>query len=480
MGTTSTTSDSAGRVWPLACVLMPGAAMTMVDATAVNVALRTIQKGLQSSLSTVQWVVSGYVLAMAVVVPFTGWAVDRFGAKRMWCVSLSIFVLGSGLAGLTTTVEALIAFRILQGLGGGMLVPIAQAILAAAAGPRRLGSAMSTLGTVAVLGPVLGPVLGGALVDHAGWQWIFYVNLPIGVVALLFAARVLPRTRGPRPHPLDVIGLGLASGGMFGLVFGLSQAASGASGFGESGVYGPIVAGGVSLTLFALHSLRKGEASLLDLRLLRNRDLTAASVCQFLIFVALFGAQLLLPLFFQVARDMSVLEAGLLLAPQGIGVAIAMPIAGRLTDRFGPRLVVLPGLLLAGVGTLAYTGLVETDSMTMLTCALLVRGMGIGFLMAPTTAAAYSTLPTAVIGRATSITAVLRQLGSAVGTALFAVMFARDVSRLPIDVAFANAFWLAVGLTVLIGLPALFLGQARRKRYDAATASSGADMESVS
>src|SRR5690349_993639 len=207
----------------LAAVVVLGTIMSILDTTIVNVAIETLGRDLHASLSSIQWVATGYLLALATVIPLTGWAMERFGGKRMWMISVTLFMAGSALCGLSWSVESLIVFRVLQGFGGGMILPIGQAILAQAAGPQRMGRVMSVIGVPTLLGPVLGPVIGGLIVDHFSWRWIFFVNLPVGAIALALAYRILPRAERVGNTRLDVRGMLLLSPGLALLIYGLSQ-----------------------------------------------------------------------------------------------------------------------------------------------------------------------------------------------------------------------------------------------------------------
>ncbi|MGH7868074.1 MAG: DHA2 family efflux MFS transporter permease subunit [Candidatus Dormibacteraceae bacterium] len=447
----------------LAGVVILGAVMTVLDATAVNVALHTLVIDLHTTLSAAQWVFTGYLLTLALVVPVTAWATDRFGAKRLWMFSLGVFTLGSVLSGLSWSIGALIVFRLLQGLGGGMIAPLAQSILARAAGPRRMGRVMSILGVVTVLGPVLGPLLGGVLVQDTSWRWIFFINIPIGGLALLGAARVLPVLPCRPSKRLDWPGMVLISLGLVGVVYGLSRV-GGHSGFAAPEVYGPVIAGVGFLAVFTLYSWRRGRMALIDVRLFSNRGFAAASAALFLIGMALFGVLLLLPLYYQSVRGQGALGAGLLLIPQGIGVAVALPLAGKLTDRFGARVVVIPGLILMLLGTLAYTQVTAHTSYLVLSGALVVRGLGMGLVMTPVTAAAYVRLPAEKLAQASSVTTVIRQIGGSVGTALLAVILADNLLHTAPAHAFGRTFWVAFALTSVVLLPALFLVRAPRSR----------------
>src|SRR3954466_6798180 len=217
------------HVWRIAVVVILGAIMSVLDTTIVNVALDTLSRDLHTSLDGIQWVVTGYMLALAAVIPVTGWAATRFGSRRLYLISLVLFTAGSALCGLAWSPESLIAARVLQGLGGGMLMPIGQMILVKAAGPRNLPRVMSAIGVPIILAPVFGPTLGGLLLEHAGWQWIFLVNVPIGAIALTTALRLLPRDEPEEAGSLDLIGLVLVASGLVGVTYGLAQSGSAGS-----------------------------------------------------------------------------------------------------------------------------------------------------------------------------------------------------------------------------------------------------------
>ena len=346
--------EPLGReVWIVAAVVVVGVIMSILDTTIVNVALETLSRELNAPLNTIQWVSTGYLLALATVIPLTGWMTERFGSKRIWMISVALFGIGSALCGLAWSAESLIFFRVLQGFGGGMIMPVGMALLAQTAGAHRVGRVMSVVGVPMLLGPILGPVIGGLIVDSASWRWIFYVNVPIAAAALVLAARLLKADAGRADAGrLDWIGLALLSPGLAGVVFGLSESES-HGGFSDPLVWGPIVVGVVLVALFVRHAWR-AERPLIDVRLFRDRVFAAASATTFLIGGALFGAMIILPLYYQVARGESALTAGLLMAPQGLGAAAAMPIAGKLTDRLGGGRVAVAGLLILTIGTIPF------------------------------------------------------------------------------------------------------------------------------
>ncbi|WP_154677351.1 DHA2 family efflux MFS transporter permease subunit [Parafrankia discariae] len=469
----------------LALTVTLGAIMAILDTTIVAVAINTLGRDFDASLSTISWVSTGYLLALAVVIPLTGWSVERFGATRMWNISLVLFLAGSALCGAAWSAGSLIAFRVLQGLGGGMIMPICMTLLASAAGPQRIGRVMNLIGVPALVAPILGPVIGGLLVDNLDWRWIFFVNLPIGAVALVASWRVLPREdRGQSHHRLDVPGLLLISPGLAALVYGLSEAGSG-DGFGSLKVQISVAAGVVALAAFVVHALRREDA-LLDLRLFGDRVFTVAGVTTFMVGAGLFGGMFLLPLYFQVARGQSALAAGLSLVPQGVGAMMGMPIAGRIADRRGAGYVVPVGMAVCLLGTVAFTQVDAHTDTVVLGALLFVRGLGFGASMMPAMSAAYVTLRPTAVPRATTTLNILQRVGGSIATALLAVELQHGITgRLPgsdggmlnasegtdlpatvadkIAHAFGATFWWVVGLTVLGLVSSVFLPRHARK-----------------
>lgn len=482
---TNTTTPGAGATAPdalppelrrLALAIMLGAFMVSLDMTMVNVALNTLARTFATSVTTIQWVATGYLLALAISIPMTGWAIERFGARSSWVASLLMFIGGSVLCGMAWSSSSLIAFRVVQGFGGGMLIPLAQTILAQAAGPDRLGRVMAVVGIPAMLGPVLGPVLGGVIVTDLSWRVMFYINVPICLVAVLAAYRVkMPsRPAAGASARLDVVGLALLSPGLAAIVYGLAEVGS-RGGFGDPHVLVPIAAGVALLVAFAAHALTSRDP-IVDLRLFGSRSFSAASALVLLFTMAMLGMQLLLPLYYQQVRHQSALDAGLLLAPRGVGMAVALVVAGKLSDRLGPRPIVLVGLLLSGLSTLAYTQIGDHTSLLALSGLLVVNGAGLGAALVPSLAAPYRGLGTEQIPRATSAIRILQQLGGSFGVAILAVVLQRElVHRLPhaatLAAAYGQTFWWALAFIALAAIPALMLpGKLAGRRLEPSTA----------
>jgi len=446
----------------VAGVVILGAIMSILDATIVNVALDALSRDLDAPLATIQWVATGYLLSLAIVIPLAGWFSERFGSRRVWLVSVALFGAGSALCGLATSAGMLIAFRVLQGLGGGMIMPVSMSVLAQTAGPQRIGRVMSVVGVPMLLGPILGPVIGGLIVSSASWRWIFYVNVPIVVAALVLGTRILPRAIGRADAGrLDWLGVALLCPGMAGIVFGLSETES-HGGLAQPGAYVPMIAGAVLVALFARYALRSARP-LLEVRLFRSRHFAAAAGSTFLIGAAMFGSMLVLPLYYQVARGQDALAAGLLMAPQGIGAALAMPFSGRLVDRIGGGRVALAGCLVLTLATVPFAFVTAHTSTVLLHGVLLIRGLGLGFAMMPAMAAAYSRLDTSQVPRATSALNALQRIGGSIGTALLAVVLQRQTrAEHEVARAFAHTFAWALALTFLTMLPAALLAWTER------------------
>lgn len=466
------------EIFTLAAVVVLGSIMTVLDATIVNVALPTLGRDFRAPVATIQWVPSIYLLAFAAVIPASAWAAERFGARRVWLVSLTVFLAGSLACGLAGSVGELIGFRVLQGLGGGMILPVGQAILAQAAGPQRMGRVMSIVGVPLLLGPVIGPVIGGAIAGSASWRWIFFVNLPVGAAALALAAWLLPAAPGRRGAALDVPGLVLLSAGIGLSLYGLDRIGTA----GTAGT-GPVITAAAGLALiaaFTVYALRVPRP-LLDLRLLGRRGFASAAALNLALGTALFGAALLLPLYYEIVRGRTPLQTGLLLIPQGLGAALAMTFSGSITDRTGARPVVIAGIVAAAAGTAAYTQLTAGSGYWYLAGALLLIGAGLGATITPSMAAAFAAAGRPAIPAATAMISTIQRIAGSLGTVLLAVTLqhaitarlagyrgsitqaaalaaAHPATALPaLARAFGATFWVALALAAAALIPALLL-----------------------
>jgi EmrB/QacA subfamily drug resistance transporter len=452
------------RVWIVSGVVLLGSMMTILDTTIVNVALATLGRELHSTIDQVQWVVTGYLLALAAVIPVTGWAGRRFGPKRVYIASVVLFTAGSALCGLATSLPELILFRVLQGAGGGMVMPIGMQMMAEAAGPKRMGRVMSILAVPMMLAPILGPTIGGVIIQNISWRWIFYVNVPIGVIAVIAALRTLPSVKPGNAGPLDFRGLVLMSGGAALLTYGLAEIGSTGS-FSSPKVVAPIFGGLALIGLFVVSALHVPRP-LLDVRLYRRPTFASASVAMFALAAALFGGMILLPLYWQGVRHEDVIDAGLLMAPQGLGAAVSMPLAGKLSDRYGGGPIALLGVLVTTLFTIPF-GLIGAHTSTLyLSAAMVLRGTGIGFGMMPAMTAAFASLDRSELSDATPQLNVLQRIGGSIGTAVLAVVLQRSLVGALTPAAqasaYGTAFWASAILAALAIIPCIVLIRAER------------------
>jgi len=468
-------------VWRIGGVVMLGSIMSILDTTIVNVALATLGRDLHSPVADIQWVVTGYMLALAAVIPVTGWMARRYGAKRVYLVSLVLFTAGSALCGAASSTGELIVFRALQGVGGGMILPIGQLMMAEAAGPKRMGRVMSIVAVPMMLAPILGPTVGGLIVDNASWRWIFYVNVPIGAIAVIAALRILPR-RAPEPAgALDVRGFALMAAGVPLLTYGLAEIGVTGS-FTAAKAVVPCLTGLALIAAFALHALRVPNP-LLDLRLYRRATFASASFAMFCLGAALFGGMILLPLYWQGIRHESVVDTGLLTAPQGIGMALVMPLAGKLADRWGGGPLALYGVAVTAITTIPFGMIGAHTSIVWLSIAMLLRGTGIGFAFMPAMAAAFASLEREELSHATPQMNVLQRVGGSIGTAVLAVVLQRALSGTHTVAeaagAYGTAFWVSAGLTALAIVPCIVLVRAERAARAAKGAAAHASPEAL-
>ncbi len=438
--------------------------MSILDTTIVNVALHTLSHDLHSSLAEVQWVITGYLLALAAVIPVTGWAARRFGAKRVYLVSLVLFTAGSFLCGLASSTASLVFFRILQGAGGGMIMPVAMMIMAQVAGPRSMGRVMGIVSMPAMIAPILGPVVGGLILQNLHWSWIFFVNVPIGAVAFALGWRLLPQTDSGEAGKLDLLGLALLPTGSAAIVFGVSKLGAGAP-LDAVEVLAPFIAGIALIVAFSLHALRV-ERPLLDIRLYRNRVFAGASLVNFGLGAALFGAMILVPLYYQVVRGESVIVTGLLTGPQGLGALVAMPLASRLTERFGGGRIALAGVSLLALSTIPLTFVGDSTSIVAISLVLVVRGLSIGLCFMPAMSVAFAAMRPDQISDATPQINALQRTGGAIGTAILAVVLQRAGAHAITPAehadAFDTAYWWAFGIALLSLIPCVMLLRAER------------------
>jgi EmrB/QacA subfamily drug resistance transporter len=439
--------------------LIVGGIAGILDSTMVTLAIHTLVVDLHSTDGTIQWVTTGFLLAMAVAIPITGWAEARFGGKRAWIGALLIFVVSSVLCAVSWNADSLIAFRVLQGFGAGLIFPLMQTLAVRAAGGQASSRLMAAVSLPIALGPIFGPVFAGLILNWLSWRWLFIVNVPVIAIGLLLAWRFLPDDtpgRGaPRPR-LDLVGLALLAPGLAGILLGLSQLSED-GGLLHAGVLVPLLAGVALLGAFVAWALRPADHKpIVDIRLLRLRSLGSASAVLFTAGAVMYAGMFLLPLYYQQLRGEDVLAAGLLMIPQGAGALASRFVVGVLVERFGARRVTISSFLLTAAATVPFALAGPGTSLWLLGAVLFVRGLGIGAVLIPPMSVAYQDIQPESVPHATMNTRISQQVGASFGTAIVAVALQTMLDS-GVTGAFQGAFWWAIGITVVAVLPAVFL-----------------------
>jgi EmrB/QacA subfamily drug resistance transporter len=396
-------------------VVLLGPFMSQVDSTVVNVSLSAIRDDLHSSTESAQWIVSAYLLALALMLPLNGWLVDRVGAKRLYLGCFTLFTVTSMACGAARSMPALIGGRVFQGMAGGLLAPLTQLMMARVAG-KQLARVLGYAVVPVLVAPILGPVLAGAILKHASWPWIFYVNLPIGVFAVALAAWLLPGDEHSLDRrPFDLLGFLLISPGLVALLYGLEQATRGHG-------FGPLAVGAALLACFVVHARRAGSSALIDLQLFESRLFATAAVTQFLANGMLYASQFLVPLYLITGAGLSPDRVGWLLAPAGVAMVFVYPLMGAITDRFGCRAVVASGVLLTVLGTLPFLWMTQRGlTMAGVEVGLFLRSAGQGAIGIPTISAAYASIPKEKLSFATTAVNIVQRVGGPVATIAVAI-----------------------------------------------------------
>ena len=409
-------SDSVDRrVWIVAAACSCGPLMSGLDSTMVNVSLDTLGSAFGVGLDTIQWVTTGYLLALALSLPLSGWLIDRVGARRIFLGCFAGFIACSILSGNAPTIGVLIACRLAQGVAGGLLAPMMQMMMARHAG-RHMARVIGIAAMPVMVGQMFGPSLGGVILSHLGWRWIFFVNVPVGLLAICFAWFALPRDEPTGSRRLDLWGFALISPGLALLLEGLVALAHGAATAPLS-----LAGSAVLLAAFARHALHRPATALIDLRLFKGSVFRAAAITQFLSNALNFGGQLLLPLWFLQVRQAPPDVTGLMLIPMGLGIFFALPIMGRLSERFGARAISGAGALLSLLGTLPFVFATQATPYPLLGVALFIRGFGGGSITIPSAAAAYASVPRESLGHATTAINICQRFGGPTGSASLAI-----------------------------------------------------------
>ncbi|WP_254778154.1 DHA2 family efflux MFS transporter permease subunit [Paenibacillus sp. cl141a] len=444
-----------------------GMIMVILDSTVLNVALPKFLQEFHSTLSVVQWTFTGYTLALSAVIPLAGWMIDRFGARRVFLATIVLFTAGSVLCAMAQTIEQLIIFRIVQGLGGGMVTPIGMAVIYRLAPPNKIGAVMGVLGIPILIAPAIGPVLSGWLIDYVSWQWIFLINLPIGVLAVVLGMKFLPVFPPGHAPKLDRVGMFLAPVAFSMLAFGLNE---GGTDWTSSRTIIGLAIGIVALIGFIVVELRHKQP-LLELRVFRSPDFTKGILLLWLVQIAMFGVLVLFPVYLQTVRGYSPMDTGLIMLAQAVGSIVFTPIGGRLFDKIGARPLALVGLT-AVSSALFWLSQVSLDTeLLILLIPLFMIGCGMGLIMMALNTHVLNSAPRRLISRVTSLTTAAQHVVTSFAvaglTGFLAFRTNGGMANVPpenVASAYGDAF-LITAILALIGLVLSFT--LRKPRIDA-------------
>jgi EmrB/QacA subfamily drug resistance transporter len=409
--------------WILSMVVILGVFMSILDQTIVNIAIPRLQTAFGADIHSVQWVLTAYILAQGVATPTAAYFADTIGIKRFYIISLMAFTLGSALCGLAWSLPVLITFRVLQGLGGAALFPLSITLLFREFPPQERGTAMGFFGVPALLAPALGPTLGGYLVTYVGWQAIFFINVPIGIVAIILSFLFIREYRPEGQTRFDIAGFVFSALGLSTILYGLSSAST--DGWGSATVLGFLTIGFLSLAIFVVVELviaNRGGQPLLDLRLFANGPFRAGMIANVFVIFGLFGGLFLFPIYLQNIRGLSAFQSGLILLPQALASMVSVIIGGRLVDRIGVRAVMIPGLLILAFATWQLTYISIYSSYGWLQFMFILRGLALGLTVQPLTVATLSEISPRQLAQASSLSTVNRAVASSLGIAILATI----------------------------------------------------------
>jgi EmrB/QacA subfamily drug resistance transporter len=461
------TSDPPGRTagidyrWIAMGVVLFGTFVVVLDTTVVNLGLASMQRDF-GTIEGVEWIVTAYLASVGVTQMTAGWASDRFGRKSTFIFALALFTLASLLCAIATTLPLLVAARVVQGVGGGLMMPVAMAMIYELFEPEERGRALGYFGIALMAAPAIGPVLGGGLVSSAGWRWLFVINVPIGMVGIPVAMRFLRDTGFRERRPLDRVGLALGGTGIATLMIGFSIA--GSSGWADPAVPVLFVAAVGLLAWFARHALTHAQP-LVDLRIFANPVFAIGMVVLGLSAIAQYTRLVYIPLELSTVRSVDEFQIGLVMLPSALGIAFTMPLGGRMVDRVGARWPVTLGISILALSFLGLAMLTADTPLWLVSAILFVGGIGSGLGMMAPNIQAMNSVRANQVSQATGLSSVTRQVSAAIGTAIIASLFATwrpegDPSTVPVAdsmAAYRSVFLVAVGVLVTIVVVAQFL-----------------------
>lgn len=415
-----------GYKWRVLATVIFGIFMVILDTTVVNVAFQTLREEFGAGISSSQWILSIYVLALGITTPLAGFLADRFGSKKIYLGGLTLFLVGSLLSGFAGSLPMLIAARAVQGMGGGIALPLGTALLLQAFPPREQGMALGVFGIAALVAPALGPVLGGWLVDQGLWRFIFFINPPVGLVGVILGLRFLREHKEPSEKSWDIWGIITEVVGFGSILYAASIAAN--RSWTDPEVLGFFALGALGLIAFVFVELKVAKSPLLDLKLFSNRVFLNASVLGYVSTVALFGAEFLMPLYLQSLRGRTALQTGVILLPMALTGGIMVTISGRIYDRVGPRPVLGVGFLLLVINTWQLAQIRSDTTIGWILFLLALRGLALGMSVQTTLVTALSVVPTREIARGSALTNATRLVVQSIGVAVLATVLVSTLS----------------------------------------------------
>ncbi|HEX7658733.1 MAG TPA: MDR family MFS transporter [Pseudonocardiaceae bacterium] len=469
------------RLAAVSVVLALGMFITLLDTTIVNVAIDRLHTVFEATVAQTQWVATGYLLALVSAIPISGWLSERIGSRLTWLLAIGFFGIGSLLCGLSGSLPVLVVFRIIQGGGAGMIMPITMSIAVRAAGPERMSRAMVAVALPGLLGPVLGSVIGGAIVEYWSWHWLFFVNVPVCAAALALGIALLPKTPGLRGHRFDLIGFILMTPGVAALTYGVSES-TGKDGFADLKAWLPIAAGTVLLVAFVAYALRRKHPALIDVRVFARRGFSVGSLITFMGGFSTYALSFLLPLFYQQIRGETVFHTGLLLIPQGLGTMTFFMALRPLAQRVDGRIVVVAGAALTMLGALPFA-LAGTDANeALLMVGQFAQGLGFAATTFPVMELALAGLSHEQAPHGSAAFSVVQRVGAPFGVAVIAVILQNLLTRATSSEdalhAFNQTFWWAFGLGA-IPLALAFLMPKKKQAGRTETIGEEASLESA-
>ncbi|WP_339820840.1 MDR family MFS transporter [Paenibacillus sp. FSL R7-0216] len=443
-----------------------GAIAPMLDSTMVNIAIDILNKDFHTTLDIIQWAITGYVLALAMAVPVSGWLMNHFNGKKIFIGAVAAFGIISVLVGLSWNISSFIFFRLLQGFSAGIITTLMFTLLVKTAGPNYLGRVMAIVSTPMIFGPILGPVIGGFIVQGASWQWIFFINVLVVLIAAPLMIRRIPDFEPfNKESKLDGFGIVCLSLMSAAFIYGITKAAEHASFHNHETLIWVGIGLALAVMYLAYNRFRRNQ-TVLPLNLFTHRNYLASSVGLFLANMAIMGPMLILPLFFQNFRHFTAIEAALALIPQGVGMLVTRPLIGKMIDRIGAKYVVMVSLVLSLIGSIPLIFITDRTSMVWISLVLFIRGTSVGGINLPLTSDAYTGLDDHQLPEAGVGINIIENLGASFGSAVIATVVATVVQGVQPTIAnglkgYHAGFLVSALILILIFIPGLFLTHKR-------------------